>query len=95
VRSRNPWLRIGFDAWALAFEASSVIGLRALRIAAGGASAEAETRRMFSEKIEAGMALQVKALSGALGPTAPGAAARTLQHYRRKVRANRRRLTKI
>jgi hypothetical protein len=95
VRSRNPWLRIGFDAWALAFEASSVIGLRAMRIAAGGASAEDETRRMVSEKIEAGMALQLKALSCALGPTAPVAAARTLQHYRRKVRANRRRLAKL
>jgi hypothetical protein len=94
MKSRNPWLRIGFDSWALAFEASTVIGLRALRIAAGGASAERETQRMFSEKIEAGLALQAKALSGGLGLTAPSAAAKTLLHYRRKVRANRRRLAK-
>jgi len=94
MKSRNPWLSIGFDAWALAFEASSVIGLRALRIAAGGASAERETHRMFSEKIEAGMALQAKALSGGLGLTAPSAVAQTLLHFRRKVRANRRRLAK-
>jgi hypothetical protein len=94
MKSRNPWLRIGFDAWALAFEASSVIGLRALKIAAGGASAEAETRRMFSEKFDAGLALQAKALTGGLGSTASSATARTLLHLRRKVRANQRRLAK-
>ena len=49
---------------------------------------------MFSEKFEAGVALQAKALTGGLGLTAPTAAAKTLQHFRRKVRANRRRLTK-
>jgi hypothetical protein len=32
---RNPWLRIGLDAWSMGFEASAVIGLRALKIAAG------------------------------------------------------------
>jgi hypothetical protein len=94
MRVRNPWLRVGFDAWALAFEASSVIGLRALKIAAGGPSAEREARRMFSEKFAAGVALQTKALTGGLGLTAPTAAAKTLLHLRRKVRANRKRLTK-
>jgi hypothetical protein len=27
----NPWLRLGFDAWALGLEASTVIGLRTLK----------------------------------------------------------------
>jgi hypothetical protein len=91
---KNSWLRIGFDAWSLGVEASAVIGLRALKIAAGGAPGEAETRLMFTEKIEAGLALQVKALNGALGLTAHRATATTLAHYRRKVRANHRRLAK-
>jgi hypothetical protein len=90
---RNPWLRIGFDAWALGFEASLTIGLRALKMMAGGPAASAEARRMISEKIDAARALQAKALTGGLG-TAPSAAAKTLKHYRRKVRANRRRLSK-
>ena len=73
-------------------EASSVIGLRALKIAAGGASAKAETRLMIIEKIETGWALQAKALSGALGLTPQSVTTRTLAHYRRTVRLNRRRL---
>lgn len=92
---RNSWLRIGFDTWSLGVEASSVIGLRALKIAAGGVAAQAETRLMINEKIEAGWALQAKALSGsALGLTAHRATAGTLAYYRRKVRANQRRLAK-
>ena len=91
---RNPWLRIGFDAWSLGLEASIVIGLRAWKIAAGGRAAQAEAQRMISEKIDAGRSLRAKVLTGGLGMTAPGAAAKTLKHYRRKVRANRRRLAK-
>jgi hypothetical protein len=91
---KNPWFRIGVEAWMLGVEASSVIGLRAFKIAGGGAAGGAEARLMISEKIEAGWALQGKALSGALGLTAHRATARTLVHYRRKVRANQRRLAK-
>jgi hypothetical protein len=88
----NFWLRTGMDAWALGIEASSVVALRMLKFAGGGAAAEAEARRMVSEKIEAGLALGALAWSGGLGVTAPRAASRTLAHYRRRVRANRRRL---
>jgi hypothetical protein len=91
---RNPWFRVGFYAWSLGLEASSVIALRTLKIAAGGVAAEAETRRMVSEKLETGLALQALALTGGLGLTAHSAATKTLAHYRRKVRANRRRLAK-
>ena len=91
---RNPWLRIGFGAWSLGLEASSVIALRMLKIASGGKGGEAEARRMVNEKIEAGLSLQTKALTGGLGITPHSAATKTLAHYRRKVRANRRRLEK-
>lgn len=88
----NTWMRLGLNAWALGLESSAVIGLRTLKIAAGGAEAEAETRRMVSEKIDSVLALQMLALTGGLGATPHRAAARTVAHYRRKVRANRRRL---
>jgi hypothetical protein len=91
--SRNPWLRASVAAWSLGIEASTVIALRTMKIAAGGPGAETEAMRMFSEKIEAGLDLQTKAMTGALGYTPESAANKTLAHYRRKVRANRRRLT--
>jgi hypothetical protein len=93
-RQTNRWFGIGFDAWSLGFEASAVIGLRALKIAQGGAAAQAEAERMVSEKIDAAMALQAQALTGGLGGAPARAAARTIAHYRRKVKANRRRLSK-
>ncbi len=90
--ARNPWLRAGFAAWSLGIEASTVIALRTMKIAGGGAAAEQEIQRMVSEKVQAGIDLQTKALTGGLGFTPESAANKTLSHYRRKVRANRRRL---
>jgi hypothetical protein len=89
---RNPWLHIGFDAWALGMETAYVMTLRTLKIAGGGDAAGAEAKRMINEKIEAGLALQSLAMTGGLGATPYSAASKTLTHYRRKVQANRRRL---
>jgi hypothetical protein len=86
----------GVNACALGVEASSVIALRTLKIAAGGVAAEVEARRrMVSEKIEAGLALQALALTGGLGLTAQSAATKLLAHRRRNVRANRRRQARV
>jgi hypothetical protein len=93
-RRGNPWIGIGLDAWALGLEASAVIGLRAMRLAQGGVAARAEAQRMVSEKLEAALALQAQALTGGLGATPASASKRTIAHYRRKVNANRRRLSK-
>ena len=94
MMARNSWLRIWAEAWSLGIDASSVIGLRAMKIAAGGAAAEKEAYRMVSEKIEAGLTLQRKALNGGLGKTALDVVAKTLGHLRPKVRANRKRLAR-
>ena len=91
-RRGNPWFGIGFDTWTLGVEAASVIALRSLKVAQGGKAAEAEIRLMVDEKIAASQELGLQATTGGLGLSAPGAAAKTLAHYRRKVRANRRRL---
>ena len=90
----TPWLDVSMKAWALGLESSSVIGLRMMKMAAGGAAAELEAGRMVGEKVEAAIALQTLAMTGGLGPTAHGAASKSIAHYRRKVRANRRRLAK-
>lgn len=87
-------LSIAFDSWAMGIQASAVIGLRAVRIAAGGAEAAAEAQLMVTEKIDAAMELQWLAATGALGTDFERAAARSLRHVSRKVRANRRRLGK-
>jgi hypothetical protein len=92
--ARNPWIGIGLDAWRLGLEASQVIGLRTMKIAAGGAAGQAEAERMIAEKIDASLALQTMAMTGALGASPASASARALAHYRRKVQANRRRLAK-
>lgn len=90
----NPWFGIGLHAWSLGLEASTVMGLRTLKIAQGGARGRAEARRMVSEKVEAATALQLRALTGGLGATPASASARAIAHYRRKVKANQRRLNK-
>lgn len=82
------------ESWLLGLETSSVIGLRTMKIAAGGRAAQAETTRMVSEKVEAVLALQTLALTGGLGTTAHGAATKTA-HLRRRVRENQRRLSKV
>jgi hypothetical protein len=71
------------------------MGLRTLKIAAGGPAGAAETELMVREKVQAALALQTLAMTGGLGFTAAGATSKTLAHYRRKVRANRRRLAKL
>jgi hypothetical protein len=91
---KATWLTLGFDAWALGLEAAFVVGARAAKLMAGGPAAQAETRRIVSEKMAVGLAVQTKALTGGLGTTAPSAASKTLRHYRAKVRANRRRLAR-
>jgi hypothetical protein len=76
----------------LGLESANVIGLRMLRVAGGGAAAKAETQRMLSEKMIAACMLQSLSWFGMLGHTAPEMTAGSLRHYRKLVRANRRRL---
>lgn len=86
------WMKIGLDSWMLGMEASTVIGLRLTKLAAGGPAATSEAQRMVAEKMQAAWELQVAAATGRLGSTPHAQASKTLRHYRRKVRANARRL---
>jgi hypothetical protein len=91
----NPWLSIACDAARLGFEAQWVIAARMMRLAAGGALAETELHRMISEKTATFVEAQMMA-AGALarGRKSPAAAREALGVYRKRVRRNRRRLSR-
>lgn len=87
----NAYFRVAQDS----FEAFSVISLRCMRLAAGGALAQREATRMVTEKVAAGVAAQTAAATALMTGRGPKAAAKAAQGvYRRKVKANRRRLTR-
>jgi hypothetical protein len=89
----NPWLTLSFNLWRLGVEAQTVMALRVMRLAAGGAAAQREAGRMVSEKgvaaLEAGMAAGIAA---ATGKKHPAIARKVIGGYRKRIRANRRRL---
>ena len=94
AKHKDPWTSLAFDSWSLGMEASTVIGLRMMKLAAGGAAAQAEAQLMVGEKVATGLTLPMLAMTGQLGASGPAIAAGSLAHLRKKVRANRRRLAK-
>ena len=76
-----------FDMAGLAHEASPVITLRLMRIAAGGATGRREAERMVQEKVDAAQRAGMTLAAG-------GSPEKVVRQIRRKVRANRRRLAK-
>jgi hypothetical protein len=95
MRLWNPWLVLASQAALVGWEAQQVIALRLMRIAAGGAHGQAEARRMVTEKLAAAAEAQVAAVAGALeGRSAQRTGKKMLGVYRKRVRANRRRLSR-
>lgn len=90
----GDWFAIGMDAWMLGAESAMVIGLRSVTLAMGGAQAQREARRMVAEKVEAGAALGMALATGRLGNDAESVTRGTVSHLRKKVRANRKRLSR-
>jgi hypothetical protein len=91
----SPWLSGGLKAWQIGLEAQGVIALRLLRLAAGGARAEAEASRMVTEKVlAAGEAQTAAAMAAMRGHKEHVIAAKALNVYGKRVRANRRRLSR-
>ena len=91
----NPWLALGFKAVQLGAEAQSVIALRMLRLAAGGSRREAEVTRMVTEKVTAAAEAQVAAAAAAIsGRPQHVVANKALKVLKRRVRANKRRLSR-
>ena len=91
----NPWLGLAFKAIELGIEAQSVIALRMMRVAAGGARGRAEASRMVAEKVGALAEAQTAAAAAILtGRRQKVVAGKVLNTYKKRVRANRRRLTR-
>ena len=91
-KSKSP-LAPAFDMARLCGEAWTVVGLRLTKLAAGGPLAVAEAHRMVAEKAVAAVEAQF-AVGAALmgGATHEMAHAKAFAIYRKRVRANRRRL---
>ena len=91
----NPWLALSLKAVQMGVEAQSVIALRMLRLATGGARMEAEASRMVTEKVAAAAEGQAVAAASALSGGSPHvAASKALRVVKKRVRANKRRLSR-
>ncbi len=83
----REWMKLLQDASRLSLESQQVIALRLLKLARGGPAASREAKRMITEKMVALGEATAKVSSG-------GSARSVVNGYRKKVRANRRRLTR-
>ena len=91
----NAWFALSSQAARVCWEAQAVMLLRGLRMAQGGAKAEAEVQRMITEKVAALAEAQVAGAAAALkGGKKHRIAKKSLGVYARRVRRNRRRLSK-
>jgi hypothetical protein len=82
-----PWFRFVAESFQFGLETQQVVGLRMLKIAAGGTAAQTEAVRMLTEKVTAG--------AEALGTLSTGGSSRRIaRRYRTRVKANIRRLTR-
>jgi hypothetical protein len=79
--------RSWFNLTMLAAESQQVIGLRLMKLANGGPKARAEASRMVTEKLAAASHATGRLMMGASQDS-------VVTGYRRKVRANSRRLSK-
>ena len=85
----KTWFGLARDAVLLGFETQRVIGLRLAKMAEGGPAAQVEAhQRMVMEKSAA--------LAEAATTLATGGSPQTVvRHYRRRVKANERRLSRV
>ena len=75
-----------YQATMLSLEAQRVIGLRMMKLAGGGTTAQAEASLMMTEKIAESMAVAATLLRGGSGQA-------VVAQVRRRVRSNSRRLS--
>jgi len=95
-RPFNPWVVLTMRAFQLSWEAQNVIALRMLRLASGDVRGQAELNRMVVEKITAAAEAQVAAAVAMMnGHKDHVIAGKALTVYKKRVRANRRRLSEL
>lgn len=88
----SSWFQLSWDMMQLTVEANSVIALRTMKMAAGGAGANDEISLMVSEKVQAAMDVQMELATAALAGRTDGPA-KAVALYRKRVRANQKRLS--
>ena len=91
-RPRWPMVDLLSAATDLAVESGTVIGLRMIKAWEGGPTWPAEAQLMIQEKSRAAVDAQALFVTSLLTGTSASAPSRTLALYRRRVKANRRRL---
>ena len=85
----NPWLALSFKVFQLGIEAQSLVALRMMRLASGGAGTQAEMGRMMVEKAAAVTEAQFAAATAAVaGSKDHVIAGKALKGFRKRVRAN-------
>ena len=87
----NPWLQLSLKAVEMGMEAQSVIALRMLRLATGGARMEAEASRMVTDKVAAAEAQAVAAVSALSGRSPHVVVSKAPRAPKKRARANKRR----
>ena len=91
----NPWIAFSFQAAWLGWEAHNVMALRLLRLASGGEAGRSEARLLVAEKMSALSEAQMAAAKAAIkGANGPQVATKVMKVYKKRVRANKRRLSK-
>ena len=95
VQTWNAWCALSLQAARLGWEVQNVIMLRLMRIAAQSRRSQTEARRMVTEKVAALTEAQSAAATADIkGGNSQSVAKKVLLIYGKRVRANRRRLTK-
>ena len=95
MQAWNAWARLAMQVAVTGLEAQSVMALRFMRLASGGARARSEARRMVSEKVMAlGEAQRAATRAAIKGDKGHRVATKVHRVYKRRVRKNRRRLSK-
>ena len=81
----KPWFDLTLSAAFLGLETQRVVGLRLMKLAAGGTAAQTEAQLMVSEKVSAFIEASTALAAG-------GSPHKVVRGYRKHVRANARRL---
>ncbi len=88
------WWQLAFETSQMAFEAQEVVAMRLMKIGRGDAAASAEAQQMVVEKTLAIGEAWMAATGAAMRNGSPeSVAAAFLRPYRKRERANKRRLS--
>jgi hypothetical protein len=83
----KTWFDLTLNAAFLGMETQRVVGLRLMKLAAGGAAAQTEAQLMVTEKVAAFAEAATTLATG-------GSAGKVIRRYRHHVKANERRLSR-